>query len=371
MKAVSDLVHNAPFVTDLGISLESIESGAVTTTMPVSTRHLQQDGFIHAAVQAAMADHTAGAAATTLLGEDEAVLTIEYKINLLRPAVGQRVRCRSTVLRKGRTVCVAESEVWTIGSGDREILTAKAQVTLAVIKRQEATREEDTETVSTQEGYDRWSEIYDREDNALVALEEPLVDALLGPVQGLRVADIGCGTGRHAIRLVEQGAHVVGVDFSPGMLSRAEEKSRILSSSGSVRFVVHDIREPLPLASQSFDRVLCALVLDHISAPEVMFAELKRICRKDGVIVATVMHPAMMLRGVQARFSDPNSGKKIHVHSAPNQIGDYVRAIGRAGLEIDRFDEHVVDEALAQRSPRARKYLHWPMLVTMRLLPRS
>ncbi|MBI4578804.1 MAG: hypothetical protein HY718_03825, partial [Planctomycetes bacterium] len=52
----------------------------------------------------------------------------------------------------------------------------------------------------TREGYDRWSSIYDGEDNPLIELEEPIVAGLLGDVHGLEVADIGCGTGRHALR---------------------------------------------------------------------------------------------------------------------------------------------------------------------------
>ena len=70
--------------------------------------------------------------------------------------------------------------------------------------------------LSTQEGYDRWAEIYDAEQNPLISLEEPEVDRLLGDVAGLDIVDVGCGTGRHALRLAARGANVVGVDFSDG-----------------------------------------------------------------------------------------------------------------------------------------------------------
>jgi uncharacterized protein (TIGR00369 family) len=365
MSRAEEIFRKAAFVADLGMRLESIEPGVCVSSLGISARHLQQDRFIHAGVQATMADHTAGAAAASLVEADETVLTIEYKINLLRPAMGQALRCKSTVLRPGRTVIVAESEVYTLGAGDSEKLTSKATITLAVVKRTESEEGEDaTHHVSTREGYDRWSEIYDGEDNALVQLEEPLVDGLVGEVRGLDVADIGCGTGRHAIRLAKRGAQVTGVDFSEGMLAKARQKAE-----GSVKFLVHDLSERLPFVEGTFDRVLCALVLDHINDPTALFKELRRICKKDGFVVVTVMHPAMMLRGVQARFVDPASGKKTHVESAPNLIADYVTAIARAGLAIDLFAEHSVDEALAVRSPRSRKYLGWPLLITMRLLP--
>ena len=67
-------------------------------------------------------------------------------------------------------------------------------------------------------GYDRWSEVYDHDLNPLVALEEPVVREALGPVDGLDVLDLGCGTGRHALWLAGAGARVTAVDFSEGML---------------------------------------------------------------------------------------------------------------------------------------------------------
>lgn len=365
MKKVEELFRKAAFMSDLGARLEKYEPGEAVSVLPISARHLQQDKFIHAGVQATLADHTAGAAAASLVGEGETVLTIEYKINLLRPAIGQLLRCRSKVLRPGRTITVVESEVFTVGTSSVEKLTAKAQITLAVVKLAETVEEHGPLVVGTQEGYDRWSEIYDEEDNALIALEEPRVDELLGDVKGVKVADIGCGTGRHALRLAEHGADVTGVDFSSGMLAKAQEKAE--KAGANVRFVPHDITQPLPFSDGTFDRTLCALVLDHIADPTALFRELKRITKSGGAVVATVMHPAMLLRGVQARFSDPKTGKKTEVHSAPNQIADYVTAVAKAGLTIEVFEERSVDETLAGRSPRSQKYLGWPLLVAMRL----
>jgi len=66
--------------------------------------------------------------------EGETVLSIEFKINLLRPAMGDRLRCRATVLRAGKTIIVAESEVFA-GNDGAEKLSAKATVTLAVVQR--------------------------------------------------------------------------------------------------------------------------------------------------------------------------------------------------------------------------------------------
>jgi malonyl-CoA O-methyltransferase len=219
--------------------------------------------------------------------------------------------------------------------------------------------------LSTRAGYDRWAEIYDSEQNPLISLEEPVVDRLLGDVAGLDVVDVGCGTGRHALRLAGRGARVVGVDFSDGMLARARDKV-----GGDVEWVEHDLtRLPLPLGAASFDRVVCALVVDHIAELTGFFAELARLCRRDGRIVVTVMHPAMMLKGTQARFVDPDTGRETRPESHANLISDYVNAAVRSGARIVEIGESSVDETLAARVPRAAKYLGWPMLLWLELAP--
>jgi ubiquinone/menaquinone biosynthesis C-methylase UbiE len=221
------------------------------------------------------------------------------------------------------------------------------------------------EVVDTREGYDRWSHQYDGDGNPLIAVEEKYFPAILGEVRSLKLADIGCGTGRHASRLVRSGAEVVALDFSTGMMRKAREKF----GAGHIGFAVADISRALPLRERHFDRVICCLVLDHIHDVAALFGELKRICRADGFIAISVMHPAMMLREVQAQFHDPATGATVRPRSAPNQISDYVNAANAAGLRIDHMSEHVIDAEVASEYPRAMKYLGWPILLLLRLRP--
>ncbi len=218
------------------------------------------------------------------------------------------------------------------------------------------------EAVPTREGYDRWADIYDAEDNALIALEEPRVVELLGGVANLDIADLGAGTGRHAVRLAAAGARVTAVEFSEGMI----EKARAKPGADRIDFIQHDLAKPLPLTDQSFDRVLSCLVLEHITNLDLFFSECRRICRPSGFILLSAMHPAMLLRGISARFTDPATGREVRPKSHPHQISDYLTAALRAGLHLDHISEHAVDDAQAARSPRAAKYLGWPMLVMMR-----
>jgi uncharacterized protein (TIGR00369 family) len=132
------MLEKAAFVVDLGITPTAAGPGWCETELAVATRHLQQDGYVHAGVLATIGDHSAGAAAATLAGADEGVLTIEFKINLLRPAQGERIRCRAQVLRQGRNFSVVESEMLAVRGGD-EKLVAKSTVTLAVVRPQSTT----------------------------------------------------------------------------------------------------------------------------------------------------------------------------------------------------------------------------------------
>lgn len=69
----------------------------------------QQDGFFHAGVTSSLADTAAGYAAYTLMERDQRVLTVEFKVNLLRPAAGDRLRAEASVLRSGQRITVVEA----------------------------------------------------------------------------------------------------------------------------------------------------------------------------------------------------------------------------------------------------------------------
>jgi ubiquinone/menaquinone biosynthesis C-methylase UbiE len=221
----------------------------------------------------------------------------------------------------------------------------------------------DPKVLPTHEGYERWAATYDTMGNWLLELEEPEVDRVLGDVEGLDVLDVGAGTGRHAIRLAERGAHVTAVDFSERML----EQARLKPGADRVRWLVHDVARPLPFEASTFDRVISALVLEHIPLAELgsFFGELGRVAREDGEILVTAMHPAMFLKGVSANFRDESGEVRPRSHVAT--LSDYVMGAIDAGLVVVTLAERSVDEALAARNERSHKWLGWPALFLMTL----
>ncbi len=127
------------FVAYSRIKAVQAREGYFESCVAISDQHRQQDGFVHAGLIATMADHTAGYAAFTLAPLQNQILTIEFKINFLRPAYGQSLVCKARVLRGGNQIMVAESEVFDhTPQGER--LVAKALVTLASVPKEKLNR---------------------------------------------------------------------------------------------------------------------------------------------------------------------------------------------------------------------------------------
>jgi len=130
--SVEKIFYQANFIRDLDIRLESVGEGSCETSLAIPDRLRQQHGFVHGGVIATMADHTAGGAARSVSGKSD-VLTVEFKINYLRPATGDRLRCTASVLKSGKTAIVAEALVYCGNSG-KEQLVAKLTETLFVVE---------------------------------------------------------------------------------------------------------------------------------------------------------------------------------------------------------------------------------------------
>lgn len=111
--------------------LAEVASGHVEIHLPVWDGILQQVGFVHGGVVGMIADSAAGYAALTCAPDGAEVLTIEYKINMLAPATGDRLIARGDVIRAGRSIIVTKAEVFAVTSG-AEKLCAVMQQTIMV-----------------------------------------------------------------------------------------------------------------------------------------------------------------------------------------------------------------------------------------------
>ncbi|MDP2074555.1 PaaI family thioesterase [Hydrogenophaga sp.] len=119
----------------LGATLAVVKPGRVEITLPWAEPLTQQHGFLHAGMVATGLDSACGYAGFTLMAADAAVLTIEFKINLLAPAQGQSFRMVGTVVKPGRTVTVCEGHAYAIDGGREKLVATMGCTLMALVGR--------------------------------------------------------------------------------------------------------------------------------------------------------------------------------------------------------------------------------------------
>lgn len=124
-------------MTLIGAELRIVEPGYTEIHLPHKPEITQQHGFVHGGVVGMIADSAAGYAANTLTPADASVLTVEYKLNLLAPADGERLVARGEVLKPGRTLLVTRAEVFAIKDAQWTLCAVMQQTIMAMHGKQE------------------------------------------------------------------------------------------------------------------------------------------------------------------------------------------------------------------------------------------
>ena len=116
----------------IGASLTLVESGHVEIELPYREDLTQQKGYVHGGIVGMIADSACGYAAFTLMPATSSLVTVEYKINLLAPAVGESLLARGEVIKPGRTLSVTRAEVYA-RQGAKTVQVAAMQQTLMML----------------------------------------------------------------------------------------------------------------------------------------------------------------------------------------------------------------------------------------------
>lgn len=127
---ILESVQRQRLLSTLGAKLVRVAEGEVDIELPWSESIQQQHGFAHAGAIATIADSACGYACLTRMPEGSAVLSVEFKINLLAPAMGERFVARGRVVRVGRTVGVATAEVVAQIVAKPDVVVALMQATM-------------------------------------------------------------------------------------------------------------------------------------------------------------------------------------------------------------------------------------------------
>lgn len=119
----------------IGALMMSVRPGYCEIELPYSDEVSQQHGFFHGGIISTIADTAAGYAASSLMDAEDGVLTVEYKINFMAPADGDRALARGQVLRPGRTLTVTRAEVSVIKDGQETICAVLQQTMMRIVER--------------------------------------------------------------------------------------------------------------------------------------------------------------------------------------------------------------------------------------------
>ena len=119
-------------MTTFGVEMTHVVAGHTRLQMMANDRVLQQQGFVHGGVVAAAMDSACGYAALSLAAADREVLTIEYKVSFIAPAVGERYEFEGQVIKPGRTISFTEGTAFAITGGERKLI-ATLNASMAIV----------------------------------------------------------------------------------------------------------------------------------------------------------------------------------------------------------------------------------------------
>jgi SAM-dependent methyltransferase len=195
-------------------------------------------------------------------------------------------------------------------------------------------------------------------------LEWPATISLIPEVEGKRVLDAGCGTGRYTRWLLDQGAEVVGFDGSPHMLEHARRKA------WEADLRLHDLREPLDfLEGRSVDLVVATLVLGYVEDWGPVLGEFRRVLRDDGALVMSTEHPTLdfikdfkmkdywAVELTEILWTGFNKPVLVPGYRRPLQA--ITDALADAGFYIDRLVEARPTEDYKKADPEGYKDVKW------------
>ncbi|MFB9834458.1 class I SAM-dependent methyltransferase [Actinoallomurus acaciae] len=207
--------------------------------------------------------------------------------------------------------------------------------------------------------YDAFAEGYSAEtENNLVNAyyERPAMVALAGDVTGRRILDAGCGSGPLSAALRDRGAVVTGIDASAGMLALARRR---LGDDAALH--VADLRDPLPFDDGTFDDVVASLVLHYLEDWGPTLAELRRVLRPGGRLIASVDHPfvAYTIREPRPDYFATTSytfdwtfdGRSVPMRFWRRPLHAMTDAFATAGFRLSAISEPQPDPAARELFP--------------------
>lgn len=192
--------------------------------------------------------------------------------------------------------------------------------------------------MSIQKAYNEWSESYDSDENLTRDLDQKITREVLANQKFNAILEIGCGTGKNTSFLYQIGDSVHAVDFSQGMIEKAMEKVQ----AENVKFSMMDLTKNWMFDDNSFDLIVCNLVLEHIEDISFVFSEASRVLESRGRFFINELHPFRQYERKKARYQ--KDGREIEVDAFLHHISDFLNAATTKGLRLIKLNEYWHEE---------------------------
>lgn len=192
--------------------------------------------------------------------------------------------------------------------------------------------------MNTRQAYNNWASQYDANFNKTRDLEAQALRKVLAPVSFDSCLEIGCGTGKNTVWLVQKAKLVTAVDLSEEMLNKAKEKI----SNDSVQFIQADITKGWEFIHQLYNIVIFSLVLEHIEDLDAVFKKTAQFLESGGYVYIGELHPFKQYSGSKARFETAEGIQVVECFT--HHISDFITAASKNGLFLVGLNEYFDDE---------------------------
>lgn len=199
--------------------------------------------------------------------------------------------------------------------------------------------------MTTEQAYNRWAAQYDSNENQTRDLEAKALKEILDPINFDTCLEIGCGTGKNTVWLVEKVKEMVSVDLSSEMLAKAKEKT----TSQKIYFVNADITKDWTFTDRTYDLVTFSLVLEHIEDIDLIFQKTIPVLKSGGHVYIGELHPFKQYEGSKARFDTPEGVQVVPCFN--HHISDFIDSAIKYRLKLVSLKEYF-DEDNRQGIPR-------------------
>ncbi len=188
--------------------------------------------------------------------------------------------------------------------------------------------------MSIQHAYNLWASQYDTNKNKTRDLEAVALRSALAKIPFESCLEIGCGTGKNTMWLLEREKKVLAVDLSDEMLAKAQEKI----NAPHVEFKQANITTDWQFTNDKYDLISFSLVLEHINNLDHIFKEASKVLHSDGYIYVGELHPFKQYQGTKARFDTPDGRQVVECYN--HHLSDFIHAAKQHGLAVYEIDEY-------------------------------